>query len=220
MLIPTRNRAELIPVLLHNILDTVSNPHAIEIVFGVDDDDTHTQHTISTITPSLPIKIQTIVSPRPARGYQDIHLLYNELASYSNGKYLWIFNDDVTIKSLQWDVVLHTVPDHKKIVQCDVFGDGRQVDANMFPILHSDIQRVLGFIGIHSSIDVQYELISEKLPHIWHRETSISVHHDGHPVSSTLNAPIFNPAAIRFMTSEIDAICHTISTTFPQYNEH
>lgn len=196
LLIPTRGRHTQLAPLVENVIATCEDLRRIEILFKIDSDDFESRAEGNRLVELYCDFVSTIVTPRPPRGYNDIHLAYNELAECAWGTYLWVYNDDVEIVTRGWDGILQTWQEWKidsgdddrpDIIRCNSHSPGM-----LFPIIHRDIYDTLGVLGVATEIDVQYEILGAMVQGIEIRMPTIEVQHnrifqkahelDGHPI--------------------------------------
>jgi len=93
MLLPTRNRPELLKQFLDSVVKTSRYLSEIEIVLYIDDDDQSTQEL-----DYKELNIIRLVGPRLSMGEYNHACLY-----HSNGKIIILVNDDVIIETRYWD---------------------------------------------------------------------------------------------------------------------
>lgn len=186
ILVPTRARPELAIALIENISNTITDISRVELLFRVDTDDIPTQHALQLAIMNSPLHIKMLVGPRPPRMYQDIFMMYNDLAKIAIGQYMWIFNDDAKMDTIGWDdtIAQYTT---QKIVHIAIPGH----IGNLFPLVHRSIPDMLGHLGTHMKIDVQYQNLAATIPELAYRESNISVTHFGHPVRP--DGPVSDP---------------------------
>lgn len=105
VLLPTRGRTEALKKSLQSLLDTASNTSRIEIMLGVDEDDTVVTEYIQTEI--APILQQAGVNCKAQvfkpLGYDNLHTYVNTLASAATGEWLFFWNDDAIMLSDNWD---------------------------------------------------------------------------------------------------------------------
>ena len=126
MLLPTRNRPELLKQFLDSVVQTSKDLSEIEIVLYVDDDDQSTQEL-----DYKELNIIRLVGPRLSMGEYNHACLY-----HSSGKIIILVNDDVIIETMHWDA---QVKDTAKINEDEIYlaypSDTIMVKDCSFPIL-------------------------------------------------------------------------------------
>ena len=94
LIVPTRQRPELLRRLLGSLADTTAQPEALEIVLVVDADD---PTSLSIAEPRLPLR-HVIVPSGQTMG--NLNMAGYEAA---RGRYLMLLNDDVVARTPGWD---------------------------------------------------------------------------------------------------------------------
>ena len=102
----TRQRPPLLENLLRSIDRTFSYTNDIEILLGIDDDDTETKNFLAHLDfflndINLCSKIDYYSAERPT----NLHTKMNALAAQTCGDILFVLNDDVEFLSMNWDIV-------------------------------------------------------------------------------------------------------------------
>lgn len=94
ILLPTRNRAEILDECITSLRDGYGQHMSIEICVKIDDDDYSSLEALKKLSgPDLKV----IISPQ-GRGYADLPEHHNSLYGVSTGHYLQIWNDDAILK--------------------------------------------------------------------------------------------------------------------------
>jgi SAM-dependent methyltransferase len=96
-LIPTRARTDRLARLFQSVLDTTARPHELEIVLGVDEDDLESQQVTH---PSLHIR-KTILREGLTMGQMNTACF-----EASSGRFLMLMNDDVILRTRDWDLIV------------------------------------------------------------------------------------------------------------------
>lgn len=170
----TRKRVIFLKNLIKSVLDTVNNISEVEMTFIIDDDDEDTKSIIK----SLPfdnlyingekmdyeknteydkhVDMHFIIGDRQ-RGYPDMHLRYNNAFKlYPVGKWTFILNDDVEIKTKNWTENL------KRIDSSDKLSVAKLNDWN-FPLVQSEIPKLFEMVCPNAWLDLWYDEISKEL---------------------------------------------------------
>lgn len=106
VMLPTRQRVPLLERTVRSLLETASQPSAVElnVAYDEDDDETHAYLTSEAWQQLLDKFGATSQTHRcPAWGYGELHNYYNLLASTANGKWLLLWNDDCIMVGKDWD---------------------------------------------------------------------------------------------------------------------
>jgi hypothetical protein len=110
ILLPTRGRTEMLKRSIQSLIDTAANTSDIEIIFGIDQDDTVVADYVkSEIAPILQhAGIEAKANVFKPLGYENLHVYVNTLASSSSGEWLFFWNDDGIMVTENWDQVIHS----------------------------------------------------------------------------------------------------------------
>jgi GT2 family glycosyltransferase len=99
-LIPTRARVDSLARLLESVADTTARPDELEIVLGIDEDDTASQG----VTRAGLRLAKTIVPPGSSMG-----ALNTACFTASSGRFVMLLNDDVILRTRGWDLEVASV---------------------------------------------------------------------------------------------------------------
>ncbi len=99
-LLPTRGRPDSVKRLFRSIIETTSNLKEIEIILAVDSDDLESQKIIND-----QLKIKKILLPRGL----NMGALNQACFKASSGRYVIGMNDDVIIRTKNWDQIVENV---------------------------------------------------------------------------------------------------------------
>lgn len=114
LLVPTRDRMQLLQKFVDSVAKMTRNLQNIEIVYICDDDDMRTPKTINNLEQQYPqIAMKTLVRPRSEMLNEDY---YNHAARNCSGDLFWILADDLELVSPNWDdtVQIETESFYKK----------------------------------------------------------------------------------------------------------
>ena len=103
ILFPTRGRPKWLCESVDTLVSLAKDKSLFEFIFKVDDDDKETIETVAKLSSILPCK--AIISPRGI-GYHQMHVWVNEMCALAQGDWLFIFNDDALMTTVEWDQVL------------------------------------------------------------------------------------------------------------------
>lgn len=121
VLLPTRNRPELLSRSVDSLLDLAEDPDSIEILLAVDPD-----------APAWLLRGKALVWTAPERyGGSRMQEYYNRLATLASGEWLMLWNDDAAMLTPGWDAVVRAHPG--LCLWLDHMGTGPG-HCNMFPI--------------------------------------------------------------------------------------
>lgn len=127
LILPTRNRLDLIQRLFSSILETSANLDLLEIILCIDEDDPES-HKISHAL----LTIKKIIAPQRSMGS-----IIRDCYSKSTARYIVLINDDVIIRTKNWDIkvleVFSRFSDDLALVYCNDLYYGKRLSS--FPIL-------------------------------------------------------------------------------------
>lgn len=154
VLIPSRQRPDLLLQSVQSLLNRAANPRAVEILIRLDDDDGTAQAVIewnrtAIVDKSHQVPI-TMLGPR--HGYRNLHQYYNGLAEHASGDWLMQWNDDAVMETVGWDQKIHAQGGGLKILNAT----GR---LNLFPIVSRELYEVLGHWSLQAHSDSWLQVI-------------------------------------------------------------
>ena len=204
VLLPTRKRTAGLASTIKSLVDNADDLTSFEVLLRVDCDDVQTIQHLPELYQMFPtISIVTILDKRPVDGYISLYKLYNQLAVMASGEFLFIFNDDAEITSPGWDTVLKKYANDVSVIRIKT---NINDTSNIFPIVHRTIPHILGYFSLHSSLDVQYEILCNHLPAIHRKEFDIICTHghvDGQSEHVKDGLPPHNPQGVRGFSDKI-----------------
>ena len=108
VLLPTRGRRDLLKSSVMTLIEKANKKDKIEILFGIDEDDTGLQEYIKEeMAPFFnEHKVEARASIFKPLGYENLHIYVNTLAGSATGEWLFFWNDDCLMVSEGWDEVI------------------------------------------------------------------------------------------------------------------
>lgn len=108
VMFPTRGRPASLERSLKTLLDRTADVSSIEILLAVDRDDQPTiDHCLTVIKPWLEsIGCQYKFLQFDRQGYSQLHRYLNELVRHANGDWLFFYNDDAVMETVDWDNII------------------------------------------------------------------------------------------------------------------
>src|SRR5690606_16781424 len=122
-----------------------------------------------------PFQVKVFVGPR-GRGYEDLHLMYNELASASQGTFLFLWNNDAIITTPGWDDMLLPFDDGKMRSFRVVVTPNDQTLSS--PIVHRSYFDCLGRYSPWAHNDSHVFNVLRPFFQQVHQDIDIRVHHE------------------------------------------
>lgn len=157
-LIPTRGRSEGLQNAIKTAYDLAQDKTQIEFLVRIDSDDEVTIKLIPLLESQYKDQIRFIIGSR-GNGYADLHLMCNELAFYSKGDWLFLFNDDSEITTPNYDQIVSNVTSFSKfpgisnvcLLQFQQVGDPRFYS---FVALRKETYESLGYFSLFPHCDL------------------------------------------------------------------
>lgn len=108
-ILPTRKRLPYAIKTLTATFNSCSDPSKLEILLGIDEDDTESLQLIPFLK-GYNVSYKILVTKR--YGYHNLHLYVNDLCKLASKDYVWLWNDDIEIKEANWDKIIesHLLP--------------------------------------------------------------------------------------------------------------
>ena len=103
IIFPSRERIELLGLLLESIATTTDNLNSIEVLIAVDDDDTPTSEYLST----APYNFFKFWKVQRSMNFSKDY--YNFLAAQSTGRWIICANDDARFETKHWDTLSYDI---------------------------------------------------------------------------------------------------------------
>lgn len=193
-LCPTRDRAVLLEKSLDSLFRLADDPSRVEVLLAVDPDQPG---------PQLPADCNVRVWRAPERyGYLRINEYYNQLARIALGDWLFIWNDDLVMRTSGWDTVIAGQPPALLFP-----ADNGPPHCNGFPVVPAEWIRVLGHVSLATYADTWLQFIAESLgrqvpvPILLHHDTPADqTWHEGRgtaPPWTTPDSPGLREDAVR-----------------------
>lgn len=144
VLLPSRGRPELLARSIQSLLDNADSLDNIEVLVAIDEDDDASFKMVKEA--DFPRCRCYIVPPM---GYNNLNSYVNFLASHSNGKWLFFWNDDAIMQSKAWD---------KEILKHNKFRVLRVKEQSghpysIFPIVPREWFTMFGNVSLHAATD-------------------------------------------------------------------
>jgi len=153
VLLPSRGRPELLEKSLRSLIDTATYPENIEIMLGLDEDDTATiEYIKETIAPYLQDKgVEARANIFKPLGYENLHTYVNTLAGASLGEWLFFWNDDGLMVTEGWDEVIDSYTGQFKLLAPKDNHNGHPYA--IFPVVPRDWYILTGHLSQNAQND-------------------------------------------------------------------
>lgn len=150
LILPSRGRVKLLENLCKSVDDNTYDKNNIEMLVACDDDD---QDTINALKQMSYYWLKYFIRPRGNSISKDYQ---NWLYKYSKGEYIFVLNDDVEIKTKNWDQIAQQKINnyvHKDGIFCGWIADDKNVRINnakdaysCFPLFTRKSIDILGYV--------------------------------------------------------------------------
>lgn len=118
ILLPTRNRVELLQRSVDSIINTANDLKNIEFLFAIDYDDTiSADYIVNDLTPYLTNVVSSRTYTFQRFGYSNLNFYYNGLAKHSLGNWLLMWNDDAIMVDKDWDLKISNYENQFKLIR-------------------------------------------------------------------------------------------------------
>lgn len=153
VLLPTRGRKETLKKSLESLISTASNPKRIELLLGIDDDDTEVKSYIQTeIAPILQAAgVESKAQIFKPLGYDKLNIYVNTLAASATGEWLFFWNDDALMLSENWDNEIDKYTGQFKLLAPKDNHDGHPYA--ILPIVPIDWFRLMDHLSMNAQND-------------------------------------------------------------------
>lgn len=189
ILLPTRGRTETLKRSLESLISKAAQPTRLELLLGLDEDDQATTEYIKTEIAPMLIKynVECRANIFKPLGYENLHTYVNTLAGYSNGDWLFFWNDDAIMNSDGWDDIIRGYDGQFKLLAPTDNHNGHPYA--IFPIVPRDWYMLLDHLSQNAQNDAWLSHIAYMLD-IFER-TEVNVTHDRADITGNNNDPTF-----------------------------
>lgn len=189
ILLPTRGRKETLKNSLESLISKAAQPTRLELLLGLDDDDQTTTEYIKTeIAPMLmKYNVECRANIFKPLGYENLHTYVNTLAGYSNGEWLFFWNDDAIMNSEGWDDIIRSYDGQFKLLAPTDNHNGHPYA--IFPIVPRDWYMLIDHLSQNAQNDAWLSHIAYMLD-IFER-TEVNVTHDRADITGNNDDPTF-----------------------------
>lgn len=147
ILVASRQR----PTLLRRSIASLGEGD-FETLIRVDQDDPHLDEYLEFCTP-------VIGTPR---GYDGLHLYYNELAERASGEWLVLWNDDCIMQTSHWIDIVHLYDRKMVVLNPATNHDNWAIDMNVFPIFPRKMVELMGHLSLSAHNDSWVEDVARR----------------------------------------------------------
>lgn len=153
VLLPTRGRKEMLKRSLESLIDTASDPSRIQVLLGIDEDDTGVlDYVRDNVAPYMQSKgVDCKAQIFQPMGYKNLHRYVNQLAASATGEWIFFWNDDGVMLSQDWDNVIESYNGQFKLLAPKDNHNGHPYA--IFPILPTDWYRLMDHLSLNAQND-------------------------------------------------------------------
>ena len=154
VLLPTHKRTDALTRSVKSIVENADQPKRLQIIFGVDNDDTVGQtHLNDVIYPYLDEHgVDYIAVGFEPMGYLGLNHYYNGTAAEADADWLFVWNDDAFITSPGWDTEVLKYNGKFKLLKIHTHNEHPY---SIFPIYPKEWYDIFGFLARHQMIDAE-----------------------------------------------------------------
>ena len=165
ILIPSRDRPDQLINSIKCMVQTACDPDNIEFCIRMDEDDEPTLDTQEEIK-KLHSNIKIIVGPR-LDGYESLHIFYEELCQISEGTFFYLWNDDATMLTEAWDLIISDYQYKYCWIMTGEYVKRLGTWQTSFPCMHRKLWEITGRFSNHCHNDYYQHLIFRMFDNFW-----------------------------------------------------
>lgn len=156
VLLATRKRPELAEKSIDSLVSRTASQKDLEILLAIDPDDTETKtwldnHYRAKFEQTYPEAklIDVVFSER--LGYSRMNEYLNKLCEVSTKEWLFVWNDDATMETENWDELLYRMKGFFGLVRAQVSNHNHPFA--LFPIVPRTWYNLLGYLSPNAQVD-------------------------------------------------------------------
>ena len=182
VLLPTRNRIELVHRSVQSLLSKSLNPGRVEIITAYDEDDLASHNYFQGEQWRSLIKdfgAHSQVCCCPTWGYYELNRYYNAMAQQAHGQWFMIWNDDAVMLTSGWDQ--HVSDNQDFMGMLHMATENFKPTLTLFPLVSRIWLNLFGEISHHQITDSWIQDVCHQADAV--REIPVSVFHDRYDVT-------------------------------------
>lgn len=190
VLLPTRDRTNILKKSIASLMETADDPSRIEIILGLDSDDVTTlEYLKDDIAAYLkPFGMECKAQVFQPMGYENLHTYVNTLASVATGDWLFFWNDDGIMLTDSWDSNIEKYNGQFKLLAPKDNHNGHPYA--IFPIVPADWFKLMDHLSQNAQNDAWLSHIAYMLD-IFERVPEIEFLHDRADLTGNNNDETF-----------------------------
>ncbi len=162
VLLPTRDRVQMVIKTLNSLYDNVSDKNRLEILLGLDYDDTSIDELKEFVNKNMSDYDIKFCISNERYGYKYLHKYINELSDKATGDWLFLWNDDSYIITENWDKYVEEYKDNFALLSPKV-KESMDYPGTMFPIIPKAWFDVVGHFSLNCHNDTWVEHMAKDL---------------------------------------------------------
>lgn len=190
ILLPTRGRTNILLKSIKTLVEKASDPSRLELLLGIDEDDTETKEFLQTEVAEYlkEHQVECRASVFKPLGYTKLHNYVNVLASTARGDWLFFWNDDGLMNSEGWDDAIEAHNGEFKLLAPTDNHDGHPYA--IFPIVPIDWFILMEHLSQNAQNDTWLSHIAYMLD-IFERIEGVNFTHDRADLTGNNNDETF-----------------------------
>jgi hypothetical protein len=184
ILLPTRGRTQGLTDSVTSIVSRSTHPDQLQILFGFDEDDLmglgHFEDVIQPFLDDHAVDYEAQVFT--SMGYEGLNRYYNHLAKSADADWLFVWNDDATMETPEWDKIIAEHTGEFKLLKVHTHNEHPY---SIFPIVPRLWFDTLGVLSRHQMIDAEISQNAYMLDimqivdiHVIHEQSELTGKHD------------------------------------------
>jgi glycosyltransferase involved in cell wall biosynthesis len=175
VLLPTRNRVNLVNRSVESLLSKSSDPSRVEILVAYDEDDLVSQEYFNgSAWESLIGVAHNQVCCCPLWGYSGLNRYYTTMAKQARGRWFMVWNDDAVMLTEGWDQHLANNQDFIGLLHMET--ENFKKNLTLFPLIPKVWLDLFGELSQHQLNDSWIQDICHEADAV--REIPVTVFHD------------------------------------------
>lgn len=152
VLLPTRGRGQALGRSIRSLFELAENPSKIQLILGFDKDDTAgLDYWQQELQPWMDQQGHNYIAMKfDPMGYTRLHIYNNKMASYAQGRWFILWNDDAIVETQGWDTEIMKYGDDFKLL---AFRTHQDHPYSIFPIMPRKWYDLIGYISPHPTQD-------------------------------------------------------------------
>ena len=148
ILLPSRQRGQMVLKSIKSLYDTATHPDKIQLLLKIDSDDIDSYIPILGDISKITNNNYKLVISDKLEGYFSLNVHYNDLCGVSNGEFLLLWNDDALMDTQDWDATIQNYTNKLCVIQTS-----NNHFPWIFPFIHTKLYELCGYLSPHFAND-------------------------------------------------------------------